>query len=60
MDQCIIPKENNVYTIKRGLRRLFKINVCLLTDCIYGFSNHGLSYESANYCLCHVASDWML
>ncbi len=24
-----------------------------LTDCIYGFSNCGLSYE-AKYCLCHV------
>ncbi len=28
-----------------------------LTDCIYGFSNCGLSYEEAKYCLCHVASD---
>ncbi len=28
-----------------------------LTDCIYGFSNYGLSYEEAKYCLCHVASD---
>ncbi len=28
-----------------------------LTDCIYGFSNCGLSYEEATYCLCHVASD---
>ncbi len=25
-----------------------------------GFSNCGLSYEEAKYCLCHVASDWML
>ncbi len=31
-----------------------------LTDCIHGFSNCGLSYEEAKYCLCHVASDWML
>ncbi len=23
-----------------------------LTDCIYGFSNCGLSYEEAKYCLC--------
>ncbi len=28
-----------------------------LTDCIYGFSNCGLSYEEAKYCLCLVASD---
>ncbi len=28
-----------------------------LTDCIYGFSNCGLSYEETKYCLCHVASD---
>ncbi len=28
-----------------------------LTDCIYGFSNSGLSYEEAKYCLFHVASD---
>ncbi len=28
-----------------------------LTDCIYGFSNCGLNYEEAKYCLCHVASD---
>ncbi len=28
-----------------------------LTDYIYGFSNCGLSYEEAKYCLCHVASD---
>ncbi len=28
-----------------------------LTDCIYGFSNCGLSYEEAKYCLYHVASD---
>ncbi len=28
-----------------------------LTDCIYGFSNCGLSYEEVKYCLCHVASD---
>ncbi len=33
-----------------------------LTGCIYmyGFSNCGLSYEEAKYCLCHIASDWML
>ncbi len=31
-----------------------------LTDCMYGFSNCGLSYEEAKYCLCHTASDWML
>ncbi len=31
-----------------------------LIDCIYGFSNSVLSYEEAKYCLCHVASDWML
>ncbi len=31
-----------------------------LTDCIYSFNNCGLSYEEAKYCLCHVASDWML
>ncbi len=31
-----------------------------LTVCIYGFSNCGLNYEEAKYCLCHVASDWML
>ncbi len=28
-----------------------------LTYCKYGFSNCGLSYEEAKYCLCHVASD---
>ncbi len=28
-----------------------------LRDCIYGFSNCGLSYDEAKYCLCHVASD---
>ncbi len=28
-----------------------------LTDCMYDFSNCGLSYEEAKYCLCHVASD---
>ncbi len=28
-----------------------------LTDCIYGFSNCGLSYEEAKYCLFYVASD---
>ncbi len=28
-----------------------------LTDCIYGFSNCGLSYENAEYSLCHVTSD---
>ncbi len=28
-----------------------------LTDCIYGFSNCGLSYEEVKYCLCFVASD---
>ncbi len=28
-----------------------------LTYCICGFSNCGLSYEEAKYCLCHVASD---
>ncbi len=28
-----------------------------LTDCIYGFSTCGLSYEESKYCLCHVASD---
>ncbi len=31
-----------------------------LTDCIYGFTNCGLRYEEAKYCLFHVASDWML
>ncbi len=31
-----------------------------LTDCMYGFSNSDLSYEEAKYCLCPVASDWML
>ncbi len=28
-----------------------------LTDCMYGFSNCGLSYDKAKYCLCYVASD---
>ncbi len=28
-----------------------------LTDCIHGFSNCGLSYKEAKYCLCHVTSD---
>ncbi len=28
-----------------------------LTDCIYGFSNCGLSYEEAKYFLCHVDCD---
>ncbi len=28
-----------------------------LTDCIYGFSNCGLSYEDAKYSLRHVASE---
>ncbi len=37
---------------------LWKCDMILeLTDCIYGFSNCGLSYEEAKYCLCHVASD---
>ncbi len=27
-----------------------------LTNCIYGFSSYGLSYEEAKYCLCHVVS----
>ncbi len=31
-----------------------------LTACMCGFSNCGLSYEEARYCLCHVVSDWML
>ncbi len=31
--------------------------ILVLTDCIYGFRNCGLSYEEATYCLCHVASD---
>ncbi len=28
-----------------------------LTDCMYAFSNWGLCYEEAKYCLCQVASD---
>ncbi len=37
---------------------LWKCDMILeLTDCIYGFSNCGLSYEEAKYRLCHVASD---
>ncbi len=28
-----------------------------LTYCMYGFSNCGLSYEEAKYCICHIASD---
>ncbi len=28
-----------------------------LTDCMYGFSNCGLTYEVTKYCLCHIASD---
>ncbi len=37
---------------------LWKCDMILeLTYCIYGFSNCGLSYEEAKYCLCHVASD---
>ncbi len=37
---------------------LWKCDMILeLADCIYGFSNCGLSYEEAKYCLCHVASD---
>ncbi len=28
-----------------------------IVDCMYGFSNCGLSYEEAKYCLCHVVSD---
>ncbi len=28
-----------------------------LTDCMYGFSNCGLCYEEAKYCLRHIASD---
>ncbi len=31
-----------------------------LTDCMHGFSNCGLNYEEAKYCLCHIASDSML
>ncbi len=31
-----------------------------LIDWMYGFSNCGLSYEEVKYCLCHIASDWML
>ncbi len=27
-----------------------------LTDCMYGFSNCGLSYEDATYCPCHHTS----
>ncbi len=37
---------------------LWKCDMILeLTDCIYGFSNCGLSYEEAKYCLFHVSSD---
>ncbi len=38
---------------------LWKCDMILeLTDCIYVFfSNCGLSYEEAKYCLCHVAYD---
>ncbi len=37
---------------------LWKCDMILeLTDCRNGFSNCGLSYEEAQYCLCHVASD---
>ncbi len=37
---------------------LWKYDLILeLTDCIYGFSKCGLSYEKAKYCLCHVAFD---
>ncbi len=37
---------------------LWKYDMILeLTDCIYGFSNCGLSYEEAKYCLFHVASN---
>ncbi len=33
---------------------LWKCDMILeLTDCIYGFSNCGLSYEEAKYCLNH-------
>ncbi len=40
---------------------LWKCDMILeLTDCIYDFCNYGLSYVNAKYCLCHVASDWML
>ncbi len=40
------------------LDELWKFDMILeLTDCIYGFSNCGLSYEEAKYCLCLVASD---
>ncbi len=31
-----------------------------LTDCMYGFSKCGLSYEEAKYCLYDEASGWML
>ncbi len=31
-----------------------------LINCMYGFINCGLSYDNAKYCLCYVASDWML
>ncbi len=33
----------------------YQLYMLKLTDCIYGFSNCGLSYEEAKYCLCHVA-----
>ncbi len=37
---------------------LWKCDIILeFTYCIYGFSNCGLSYEEAKYCLYHVASD---
>ncbi len=46
------------YTALPG--ELWKCDMILeLTDCIYGFSDCGLSYEEAKYFLCHVA-DWML
>ncbi len=28
-----------------------------LIDCLYSFSNCGLSYEEVKYCLCHIAYD---
>ncbi len=39
---------------------LWKCDMILeLADCMYGFSNCGLSYEEAKYCLCCVVSDYL-
>ncbi len=45
------------FLAKLCMYNTMSIACIILCDCIYGFSNCGLRYEEAKYCLCHVASD---